>query len=60
MFSITKVLYADDSLLWVIFKPSELDTAIGQMEKCIASVQKWMISHELKMNDDKTEILVIS
>ena len=53
-------LYADDSQLWVIFKPPELDTAIGQMEKCIASVQKWMLSHELKMNDGKTEFLVIS
>ena len=53
-------LYADDSQLWVIFKPPDLDTAIGQMEKCIASVQKWMLSHELKMNDDKTEFLVIS
>ena len=53
-------LYADDSKLWIIFKPPELHTAIGQMEKCIASVQKWMLSHELKMNDDKTEFLVIS
>ena len=52
--------YADDSQLWVIFKPPELDTAIGQMEKCIVSVQKWMLSHQLKMNDDKTEFLVIS
>ena len=52
--------YADDSQLWVIFKPPELDTAIGQMEKCIVSVQKWMLSHQLKMNDDKTELLVIS
>ena len=32
-------LYADDSQLWVIFKPPDLDTAIEQMEKCIASVQ---------------------
>ena len=46
--------------MWVIFKPPELDTAIGQMEKCILSVQKWMLSHQLKMNDDKTEFLVIS
>ena len=30
------------------------------MEKCIASVQKWMLSHQLQMNDDKTEFLVIS
>ena len=52
-------LYADDGQLWVIFKPPDIDTAIGQMEKCIASVQKWMLSHELKMNDDKTEFLVI-
>ena len=53
-------LYADDSQLWVIFKAPDLDNAIGEMEKCIASVQKWMLSHELKMNDDKTEFLVIS
>ena len=53
-------LYADDSQLWVIFKPPELDTAIGQIEKYIVSVQKWMLTHELKMNDDKTEYLVIS
>ena len=26
----------------------------------IVSVQKWMLSHQLKMNDDKTEFLVIS
>ena len=52
--------YADDSQLWVIFKPPELDTAIGQMEKCITSMQKWMHTHQLKMNDDKTEFLVIS
>ena len=54
------LFYADDSQLWVIFKPPELDTAIGQMEKCIVSVKKWMLSHQLKMNDDKTEFLVIS
>ena len=29
------------------------------MEKCIVSVQKWMLSHQL-MNDDNTEFLVIS
>ena len=43
--------YADDSQLWVIFKPPELDTAIGQMEKCIASVQKWMLSHQLSKDE---------
>ena len=52
--------YSDDSQLWVIFKPPERDTAIGQMEKCIVSVQKWMLSHQVKMNNDKTEFLVIS
>ena len=52
--------YADDSQLWVIIKPPELDTAIGQMEKCIVSVQKWMVSYQLKMNDDTPELLVTS
>ena len=30
------------------------------MEKCIVAVHKWILLHQLKMNDDKTEFLVIS
>ena len=53
-------LYADDTQLWVTFRPSDVNTAIGQIERCVTSVQFWMCQHQLKMNDDKTEFLVIS
>ena len=52
--------YADDTQLWITFKPTCVRDAIQQMESCVASVQKWMCQHVLKMNDDKTEFLVIS
>jgi hypothetical protein len=53
-------LYADDSWLYIMCKASEIDSAITRMETTIALVHKWMKQHHLKMNEDKTEFLVIS
>lgn len=53
-------LYADDSELYLSCKINELDSAISRMESCLSSVQTWMAHHYLKMNDDKTELLLIS
>ena len=53
-------MYADDTVLYLSCKLRQMGTAIGQMESCITSVQSWMAKHYLKMNNDKTEFLVIS
>jgi len=52
--------YADDSDLYLCARPSQLVTASHQLEDCIRLVQTWMCKHQLKMNDEKTEFLVIS
>ena len=52
--------YADDTQLWIRCDPRKADSAVHQMETCISSVQEWMSRHFLKMNNDKTEFLVIS
>eukprot|EP00914_Ancora_sagittata_P027124 GHVO01053150.1.p1 GENE.GHVO01053150.1~~GHVO01053150.1.p1 ORF type:complete len:410 (-),score=27.98 GHVO01053150.1:333-1382(-) len=53
-------LYADDTQLWIRCKPQEPHDAITQMESCIAAVKSWMTENLLKMNNEKTEFLVIS
>ena len=54
--------YADDTQLYVSFKPdssaSEAD-CFSAMEKCIRAVRAWMIQDKMKLNDDKTEFLII-
>ena len=56
-------LYADDSQLYIAFKasdPTETKSAIADIEHCIDSVKNWMSSFNLKMNDTKTEVLVLT
>ncbi len=54
--------YADDHQLYLAFSPNSLASqheAITCMENCLAAVKSWMLSFKLKMNDSKTEFLVI-
>ena len=54
--------YADDTQLYLSFSP---DTATNQtdaviaMERCISDIRKWMLKDKLKLNDDKTEFMLI-
>ena len=52
-------MYADDTQLYVPFLPSEYDVAVTKMESCIAEMREWMTCNNLKLNDSKTEFLVI-
>ena len=54
--------YADDTQLYLSFKPdttSSRSDAIEAMELCIKAIRAWMITDKLKLNDDKTEFLII-
>ena len=54
--------YADDTQLYLSFSP---DTATNQtdaviaMERCISDIRTWMLTDKLKLNDDKTEFMLI-
>ena len=52
--------YADDSSLYVAFEPPEIDATITQMELCIDAVRVWMSAKQLKMNDSKSEFILIA
>lgn len=53
-------LYADDSTVYLSFKPENIDETFHRMERCLDEVQKWMGNMRLKMNPSKTELLLIS
>ena len=55
-------LYADDTQLFQEFSLSDNtspEIAIRKMECCVISIRQWMKTNMLKLNDDKTEILII-
>ena len=54
--------YADNTQLYLSFKPnssSSQSEAIEGMELCIKAVRASMVTDKLKLNDDKTEFLII-
>ena len=61
--TLSYMLYADDSQLYISFKPNDptsLCNVITAITSCVAHIRDWMSRHFLKLNDDKTEILVIT
>jgi hypothetical protein len=54
--------YADDFQIYLSFKPSSAtseEEAIAAIEKCIEDIRRWTIVDKLKLNDDKTEFIII-
>ena len=56
-------MYADDSQLMKRFQPNSTDSqeqGIEILQDGIDAIAKWMTSNKLKLNQDKTEFMVIS
>ena len=54
--------YADDTQLYISFNANSNDdqlAAVQAMQSCVADIRKWMLSDRLKLNDDKTEFVII-
>ena len=55
--------YADDSQLYISFKScctNDADRGKTSMEACVRDIDLWMVHNRLKLNQDKTEVLVFS
>lgn len=50
-------LYADDTQLYLAFKPLGSIPAIEKVEHCVSEMRTWMVVHRLMLNQDKTVIL---
>lgn len=54
--------FADDTQLYLACNPNsptDQAEAVCVMERCISDLTKWMYQDKLKINDDKTEFLII-
>lgn len=53
--------YADDTQIYESVEPvqAKVDAAITKIERCIDEIRAWMSDNYLKLNDDKTEFIVL-
>ena len=56
-------IYADDTQLYCFFNVKsveEANSSVRKIEECVGDIQAWMTRMRLKLNEDKTEFLMIS
>ena len=53
-------IYADDTQLYCTFEVDSLDDILTSLSSCISDIRSWMIKNKLKINDDKTEFLLVT
>jgi hypothetical protein len=56
--AITNHGYADDSQLYCAFHHIERQQSLQSLELCVMDIKSWMKRNWLKLNDDKTEVMV--
>ena len=55
-------IYADDTQLYLAIKPitqQAVDIGVARLEGCLTDIYTWMSQNKLKLNADKTEVLVL-
>ena len=55
-------MYADDDQLYIFFEARSQDAAadaISQVEACVSEIRSWMAANKLKLNDEKTEVIIL-
>ena len=52
--------FADDTQLRKSAPPHRVSKLVQSMQECIHDVKAWMSSNKLKLNDDKTETMIVS
>lgn len=55
--------YAVDTQLYITFKPScpdDMYRSKSMLKACVHDIDTWMLCNKLKLNKDKTEVLIIS
>ena len=51
--------YADDTQIFITLSKSEPEMALSLLLDCLLDVGDWMRNSKLKLNPDKTEVLLL-
>ena len=54
-----RMIYADDTQVYVILNHDDA-SLIPKLERCISDIKAWSSANDLKLNEEKTEVLHIS
>ena len=57
--SVSHHMFADDTELYKSDSPFEAFTLSRTIEACISDAKIWVVQNKLRLNDDKTDILLI-
>ena len=52
-------VFVDDTQLQVSVPPSSIQSAVSSLETCLWDIQTWILENKLKLNNDKTEALLL-
>lgn len=52
-------LYADDTQLYLAFETDDVNLAVNRVVNCVSEISCWMEQNDLKLNPEKTDILLI-
>ena len=52
--------YADDTQIYISADIDDIGPSLIRLENCISDVREWMLENKLKINDEKTELIVFS
>ena len=52
-------LYADDTQVYLSFAPGSEADALKRLENCLQDIRVWMAHNYLKLNDSKTDFMII-
>jgi len=47
------------ALHYLSFDPCDAQSAMARLNSCLVDIRAWMAANLLKLNDDKTELLLI-
>ena len=52
--------FSDDNQLYITGPASEISNLVSSTQSCISQLKSWMTVNKLKLNEDKTEMILIS
>jgi len=58
-FSLNRHLYADDTQLFLSFRPPDFDSSVTHLQNSLQHISSWMTANLLTLNFSKTEFLLI-